>query len=88
MITASINEFLKSHRVPFTTMTHRTTFTAQEGAAVTHVPGREWAKTVTCIADGQPVLAVLPAHYSVDVERLRAGSDAAARPAVRPARVP
>jgi Ala-tRNA(Pro) deacylase len=72
MISASINEFLKSHRVPFTTMTHRTTFTAQEGAAVTHVPGREWAKTVVCIADGQPLLAVLPAHFSVDVERLRA----------------
>jgi Ala-tRNA(Pro) deacylase len=37
-----------------------------------HVPGRMWAKTVVCIADGEPVLAVLPAHYSIDVERLRA----------------
>jgi len=78
MISAAINEFLKSHRVAFTTMAHRTAFTAQEGAAVTHVPGREWAKTVVCIADGQPVLAVLPAHFSVDVERLRALAGAAA----------
>lgn len=77
MIAASINEFLKSHRVPFATLTHRTAFTAQEGAAVTHVPGKEWAKTVVCIADGQPVLAVLPAHYTVDVERLRALAGAA-----------
>jgi Ala-tRNA(Pro) deacylase len=36
------------------------------------VPGRSWAKTVACIADGRAVLAVLPACYSVDLPRLRA----------------
>jgi Ala-tRNA(Pro) deacylase len=34
------------------------------------VPGREWAKTVVCLADGVPVLAVLPATYHVDPARL------------------
>ena len=38
---------------------------------VTHVPGRMWAKTVVCLADGEPVLAVLPAHYAVDIGQLR-----------------
>lgn len=78
MIAASVNEFLQKQHVPFTAITHRTTFTAQEGAAVTHVPGREWAKTVVCLADGEPILAVLPAHYAVDVELLRELADAKA----------
>ena len=70
-IPTSIQDFLKTRGVPFSTLTHRTAFTAQEEAAVTHVRGREWAKTVVCIADGNPILAVLPAHFSVDLDRLR-----------------
>ncbi len=68
MIPSSIANFLRSK--PHTVLTHRTAFTAQEEAAATHVPGINWAKTVVCFADGQPVLAVLPAHYRVDVTRL------------------
>lgn len=68
-IPTSIADFLKSK--PYTTLSHRTAFTAQEEAAVSHVPGRLWAKTVVCLADEVPVLAVLPAHYRVDLERLR-----------------
>ena len=71
MIAASVSDFLKGKGIAYTAMTHRTTFTAQEGAAVTHVPGRDWAKTVVCLADGQFILAVLPAHYAIDFERLR-----------------
>jgi Ala-tRNA(Pro) deacylase len=72
MIASSVSDFLRNRGIPFTVVTHRTAFTAAEEAAVMHVPGRMWAKTVVCIADGEPVLAVLPAHYSIDVERLRA----------------
>jgi Ala-tRNA(Pro) deacylase len=68
-IPPSIAEFLKGK--PYTALTHRVVFTAQEEAAATHVPGREWAKTVVCLVDGAPLLAVLPAHFSVDLERLR-----------------
>jgi Ala-tRNA(Pro) deacylase len=68
-IPAPIADFLKAK--PYTTLSHRTAFTAQEEAAVTHVPGRFWAKTVVCFVDEQPALAVLPAHYRVDLERLR-----------------
>jgi len=68
-IPPSIAEFIRQK--PHTVLSHRTAFTAQEEAAATHVPGRQWAKTVVCLADGQPVLAVLPAHYMVDMERLR-----------------
>ncbi len=68
-IPTSIVDFL--HTKPFTSLAHRTVFTAQEEAAATHVPGREWAKTVVCFADEIPILAVLPAHYRIDLERLR-----------------
>jgi Ala-tRNA(Pro) deacylase len=74
-IPTPIAEFLKDK--PYTALVHRTVFTAQEEAASTHVPGREWAKTVVCFADEIPVLVVLPAHYRIDLERLRRLSDAA-----------
>ena len=68
-IPSSIARFLEGK--PHEVVTHRTAFTAQEEAAATHVRGREWAKTVVCFADEVPILAVLPAHYHVDLERLR-----------------
>jgi Ala-tRNA(Pro) deacylase len=66
----SLDEFLKKNRVPFTTFRHAPAFTAMHAAAVSHVPGLSWAKTVVCLADGEAVLAVVPAHYTVDLERL------------------
>jgi Ala-tRNA(Pro) deacylase len=71
-IPASIEHFVVSSGVPFTPIHHRVAFTAQEEAAAAHVPGREWAKTVVCLADGKPLLALLPAHYRVDLAALRA----------------
>ncbi len=70
-IPVPIRDFLRERHIDFRVVTHPTAYTAQEEAAVTHVPGREWAKTVVCYADNEPILAVLPAHYSVDFERLR-----------------
>jgi Ala-tRNA(Pro) deacylase len=71
-IPASIERYVTSHGVPFTPIHHRAAFTAQEEAAAAHVPGREWAKTVVCLADGKPVLAMLPADCQVDVKALKA----------------
>lgn len=68
-IPSPIAEFLKGR--PYTVVTHRTAFTAQEEAAASHVRGREWAKTVVCFADEVPILAVVPAHYHVDLDELR-----------------
>src|SRR2546428_13188631 len=59
---AMIAELLKRERMPHTTFRHPPAYTAQEQAAVSHVPGRCWAKVVLCIVDGQPTQAVLPAH--------------------------
>jgi Ala-tRNA(Pro) deacylase len=75
-IPVTIRQFVETHGVEYTPIHHRAAFTAQEEAAATHVPGLEWAKTVVCLADGQPVLALLPAHYRVDLDALRAASGA------------
>lgn len=73
----SLDEFLMKARVPYTTFRHAPAFTAMHAAAVSHVPGSSWAKTVVCHADGEVVLAVVPAHYKVDCEKLRALAGAA-----------
>lgn len=71
-IAPSIGNFLKRDHVPYTTIKHGVAYTAQEEAAVARIPGRDWAKTVVCFADGQPIQAVLPADSMVDLGRLRA----------------
>src|SRR5204863_7483812 len=68
----SIDHFLYTARIPFSTFRHAPAFTAQEVAAVSHVPGRSWAKIVVCFLDDEPILVVLPAHLIVDLEGLRA----------------
>jgi Ala-tRNA(Pro) deacylase len=67
----SLDEFLIRNRVPYTTFRHAPAFTAMHAAAISHVPGHSWAKTVVCIADGEVVLAVVPAHYTIDFDKLR-----------------
>jgi len=65
-----IHEFLREAHVPYTVVPHRPAFTAREEAAVSHVPGRDWAKVVVCFIDGEPVEAVVPAPSYVDLDRL------------------
>lgn len=67
----SIADLLKRERMPYVAFSHPPAYTAQEQAAVSHVRGRCSAKVVILIADDQPMQAVLPAHYRVDLERLR-----------------
>lgn len=70
-VSASVQEFLRQSNVAYTVFPHMAAYTAQEEAAVTHVSGWKWAKSVICFADGEPVHAVVPAHFVVDLERLR-----------------
>lgn len=74
----SLDQFLREARVPFTAFRHPPAFTTQEMAAVSHVPGRSWAKVVVCFVDDRPILAVLPAHLIVDLEKLRVLAGASA----------
>jgi Ala-tRNA(Pro) deacylase len=50
---------------------HQRDYTAPAAAADTHTPGRQFAKTVALWADGRYLMAVLPAHHTVDLGALR-----------------
>ena len=68
--TTAIHEFLQAAHVPYSILPHRPAFSAQEGAAAAHVPGRDWAKVVVCFVNGEPVQAVLAAPSMVNLDRL------------------
>lgn len=72
-----LKEFLDSNNVKYIGITHSTAYTAQEIAALTHIKGRELAKTVIVKLDDQMAMAVLPASHHIDLEALKAGSGAA-----------
>lgn len=65
-----LKEFLDSEKVKYVTISHSPTYTAQEVAASTHIPGKEMAKTVVVKLDGKMALTVLPASNKVDFELL------------------
>lgn len=69
-ITQNIQEFLRQSNAGYSVFPHVPAFSAQEEAAVTHIPGRDWAKPVVFFADGEPIQAVVPADMLVDVDQL------------------
>jgi len=71
-----LKEFLDGHQVKYVAMMHSPAYTAQEIAASAHVPGKELAKTVIVRIDGKMAMAVLPASFKVNFERLREAAGA------------
>lgn len=71
MPVSRLKEFLDSHSVRYVSISHSPAFTAQGIAASAHVPGKELAKSVVVKLDGEVAMAVLPAPYKVDFERLK-----------------
>ncbi|MDH3255460.1 MAG: YbaK/EbsC family protein [Acidobacteriota bacterium] len=65
-----LKEFLDANQVKYVAISHSPAFTAQEIAASAHIPGRELAKTVIVKLDGAVAMAVVPASYFVNLERL------------------
>lgn len=63
-----LETYLKAQGVAFEEQRHRVAYTAQEVAASEHVSGKFVAKVVMVIADGQTVMAVLPASFRLDVD--------------------
>jgi Ala-tRNA(Pro) deacylase len=75
-IPVAILEYVSNRGCPYTSLMHPRAYTAQEEAAVTHTPGHEWAKTIVCFCDEQPVLVVVGADRRLDLERLRTAAGA------------
>jgi len=69
-VTQTVQEYLRQANVAYSVFPHVPAYTAQEEAAVTHIPGRDWAKPVAFFADGEPIQAVVPADLVVDLEQL------------------
>ncbi len=70
-VAAPIERLLRRERMPYTTFRHPPAYSAQAEAEASHVSGRDWAKVVVCVADGEAIQAVVPAHLTVDLDRLR-----------------
>lgn len=70
MPVSKLKEFLDEHGIKYRSITHSQAFTAQQVAASTHIPGQEMAKTVIVKLKDKMAMAVLPASYRVDLERL------------------
>jgi len=67
-----LESFLRSNKISFQVHHHPEAFTAQEIAAVEHVPGRELAKVVV-VSDGDRLaMAVVPAPKQVDLGKAAA----------------
>ena len=66
-----LDQFLTRRHIPFESLHHRPTYTANGVAQELHVPGKEVAKTVLVRAGDGYALAVLPATCRVDLERIR-----------------
>jgi len=65
-----LETFLRDNKVPFQVHHHPEAFTAQEVAAVEHVPGRELAKVVIVSGGEQLAMAVIAAPQQVAFDRI------------------
>jgi Ala-tRNA(Pro) deacylase len=71
-----LKELLDRNGVHYESIVHLPAYTAQGIAAMTHISGKELAKTVVVKLDGSLGLAVLPASHRVDLRLLQAASGA------------
>jgi Ala-tRNA(Pro) deacylase len=73
---SSLREFLDKHSIKYLVISHSLAYTAQGIAALTHIPGKELAKTVIVKIDGKPAMAVVPASFHVDLRLLKRATGA------------
>ncbi len=71
-----LKQFLDTNAVKYVSVKHSPAYTAQEVAALAHVPGKEWAKTVMVKLDGRMAMTVVPASNRVIFDLLKEASGA------------
>lgn len=62
--------FLRASNVPCTVVPQNPALTAQEGAPAVHVQRRNWVKVRVYVVDGEPIAALLPIPFTVNLDRL------------------
>ena len=70
MPSALLKAFLDKNEVKYVAISHSRAYTAQEAAALAHIPGKDLAKTIIVKLDGNMVMAVLPASYRIEMNQL------------------
>jgi len=73
---SQLKEFLDENRVKYVVISHSVAYTAAGIAALTHIPGKELAKTVIVKIDGALAMAVVSASQHVDLAGLQAATGA------------
>jgi Ala-tRNA(Pro) deacylase len=71
-----LKEFLDSHKIKYVVISHSIAYTANGIAALTHIPGKELAKTVIVKIDNVLAMAVVSASQHVDLALLKAATGA------------
>jgi len=66
-----LKKYLDDNKIKYVIKSHSIAYTAPEIAALAHVPGKEWAKTVIINIDGKMSMAVLPASSRIDFENFK-----------------
>lgn len=66
-----LKSYLDQANIKYLTINHSSAFTSQDIAAMAHVSGREFAKTVMIKINGKMAMAILPASYHIDFDELR-----------------
>ena len=66
-----VREYLLTHGVAYDLHPHPRAVSAQELAEVEHISGQHIAKPVIVLADDHLVMAVIPGHLHLDLEKTR-----------------
>jgi Ala-tRNA(Pro) deacylase len=76
MSLSKLRQFLDSYFIKYVVISHSVAYTAGGIAALTHIPGKEVAKTVIVKIDDALGMAVVSASQHVDLELLKAATNA------------
>ena len=71
-----LKEFLDSHNIKYVAISHSLAYTAQGVAALTHISGKDLAKTVMVKIDGALAMAVVAASSQIDRALLKTAAGA------------
>jgi Ala-tRNA(Pro) deacylase len=71
-----LKKFLDDNNVEYVVMSHSPAYTAQRAAASAHISGKEMAKTVMVKVNEKMAMAVLPASFRVDFNKLKEATGA------------
>lgn len=66
-----LKDYLDTHGIHYLNITHSKAYTMQKIAALSHISGKEIAKTVMVMVDGKMIMAVLPASTRINFSALR-----------------